>query len=67
SFKIGSDDIVSFYFDLAITKEMGELKKFILKKSQKDDQEFKKIWRTIEKLSEPSLCKKGSKMGFNLS
>lgn len=42
---------------LAGQKELGkavaELKSFALKHAQKSDQEFRKVWRAIDKLSSP--------------
>jgi len=54
---------------LSITTELSlevkELKAFLLKHSQESSQEFRKIWRTIEKLSTPPE-KPGNKIGFKL-
>jgi len=46
------------------TKEVAELKSFVLRHSQKTDQEFRKVWRAIEKLSEPA--KPERRIGFDL-
>ncbi|MFH0820539.1 MAG: ORF6N domain-containing protein [Candidatus Peregrinibacteria bacterium] len=48
-----------------LTKEMVDLKSFVLKHAQKSDQEFRKVWRAIEKLSMPPP-KEECKMGFKL-
>jgi len=44
---------------------LNELKSFVLKHSQKTDQEFRKVWRAIEKLSEP--VKPQERIGFKLN
>lgn len=53
---------------LASHKELGkdiqELKSFVLKHSQKTDQEFRKVWQTIEKLATPQTSER--KIGFPL-
>jgi len=47
-----------------IFKEVGELKSFVLKYSRTTDQEFRRVWKAIEKLSAaPSNV---SKIGFRL-
>ncbi len=47
-----------------LSQEMKELKSFVLKNSQKNDQEFQKIWDTINKLMTPA--KNQRKIGFHL-
>lgn len=47
-------------------KELRELKHFILKHSQKSDQEFRKVWQAIENLSNPSSGTE-RRIGFDLS
>jgi hypothetical protein len=47
-------------------KELHELKSFILKHAQKSDQEFRKVWSAIEKLSAPPNRQK-RQLGFDLS
>ena len=48
----------------AIAKEVGELKSFILKHSRDTNQEFRRIWKTIEKLAKP--IDNNQKIGFKL-
>lgn len=48
------------------TKELVTLKNFVLKHSNANDREFKKIWMAIEKLSQPCGKKSQYKIGFNL-
>jgi len=36
-----------------LAKESKEIKSFVLKHAQKSDQEFRRVWTAIEKLSEP--------------
>ncbi len=50
-----------------LAKEMIELKSFVLKHAQKNDQEFRKVWRAIEKLSTPPSPKEQPRIGFNLN
>jgi len=58
---------------LAVQKEMGkelaEFKSFILKHSNSNDKEFRKLWDAFEKLSQPSkpIDEKPGRIGFNLS
>lgn len=47
------------------TKELAELKSFVLKHAQKSDQEFRKVWQAIEKLSNPPSRNEG-RIGFDL-
>jgi len=47
-----------------LAKELQEIKEFVLKNSFKTDREFQRIWRTIEKLTTPSVNR--NKIGFNL-
>lgn len=46
-------------------KEIITIKSFTLKYAQKTDQEFRKVWRAIEKLSEPPP-KPERRIGFDL-
>jgi len=48
-----------------LTREVSELKSFVLRHSQKSNQEFRKVWQAMEKLSNPS--RRGErKIGFEL-
>ena len=47
-----------------LAKELQEVKEFVLKNSLKTDREFQRIWRTIEKLTTPSVNR--NKIGFDL-
>ncbi len=49
-----------------ITKELAEVKSFLLKHSNSSDREFKRIWQAIEKLSSPPTQKE-RQIGFKLS
>lgn len=49
-----------------LTKEVIELKSFVLKHTHKTDQEFRKVWQAIEKLCEPPT-REERKIGFNTS
>ncbi len=52
-----------------LTKEVVELKSFILQHAQKNDQPAsggRQVWRAIEKLSTPAQPKKQQRIGFNL-
>ena len=49
----------------AIAKELAELKSFVLKKSNQNNQEFRRIWQAIEKLSAPK--EEQRRIGFDLS
>ncbi|MFH0838249.1 MAG: ORF6N domain-containing protein [Patescibacteria group bacterium] len=48
----------------AITKELAELKSFLLKHSNSSDREFRKVWQAIEKLSTPPT-KEERRIGFD--
>jgi hypothetical protein len=48
-----------------LAKELQEVKEFVLKNSLKTDREFQRIWRTIEKLTNP-INKFQQKIGFDL-
>ncbi len=50
-----------------VVKEVMELKSFVLRHAQKSDQEFRKVWRAIEKLSMPPPKKEETRMGFKLN
>lgn len=47
-------------------KELQELKSFILKHTQKSDQEFKRVWKAMEKLSTPPNQQE-RRIGFKLN
>ena len=46
-------------------KELSELKSFLLKHSNKTDREFRRVWQTIEKLTDKP--KNQRQIGFNLN
>ena len=48
-----------------INKELAELKSFVLKKSNQNNQEFRRIWQAIEKLAPPK--EEQRRIGFDLS
>lgn len=48
-----------------MSKELTELKSFLLKHSNKTDREFKRVWDAIDKLVEPTKSNQ-RKIGFNL-
>ena len=48
-----------------MAKEVSELKSFALKHSRTTDQEFRRVWNAIEKLSEPPANTR--RIGFRLS
>jgi hypothetical protein len=52
-----------------ITKELMDLKSFLLKHSNSNDREFKQVWDAIEKLTIPSADKPKElpRIGFNLN
>lgn len=47
-------------------KEVAELKSFALKHAQKSDQEFRKVWRAIDKLAPPPPPEPPRRIGFQL-
>lgn len=52
-----------------LTKEVAELKSFVLKHAHRTDQEFRKVWQAIEKLSTPlppPPPAQQARIGFNL-
>lgn len=49
-----------------INKELAEIKSFLLKHSHSTDREFRKVWQTIEKLSQKPT-QEDHKIGFQLS
>lgn len=53
----------------AITKELTDLKSFLLKHSNSNDREFKQVWDAIEKLTTPSAdkAKESRRIGFDLN
>jgi phage regulator Rha-like protein len=48
----------------AMAKEAKEIKSFILKHAQKSDQEFRRVWTAIEKLSAPQTEER--RIGFRV-
>jgi phage regulator Rha-like protein len=48
----------------ALAKEAKEVKSFVLKHAQKSDQEFRRVWTAIEKLSAPQTEER--RIGFKL-
>ncbi len=49
-----------------ITEQLGEIRSFMLKQSNKTGQEFKKIWKAIENLTEPIEKTPKKPIGFRL-
>lgn len=49
-----------------MSKELAELKSFLLKHSNKTDREFKKIWMAIDRLSTPPSKIRQRQIGFDL-
>jgi hypothetical protein len=49
-----------------VSKELTDLKSFLLKHSNSNDREFRRIWGAIEKLSEPRNYINQRKIGFDL-
>ena len=49
-----------------LTKEMADIKSFLLKNSQQNNAEFRKVWKAIENLSESPTQGEG-KIGFKLN
>lgn len=47
-----------------MAKELAEVKSFLLKHTHSSDQEFRKVWQAIEKLSTPP-AKKECQIGFD--
>jgi phage regulator Rha-like protein len=50
-----------------MSKELSELKSFLLKHSNQTNREFKRIWQAIEKLAKPPDGKEQRKIGFDIS
>ncbi len=50
-----------------ITKDLKEVKEFMIKHSHKTDKEFKRVWNAIDKLINPPPPKEVRRIGFNLS
>jgi hypothetical protein len=50
-----------------LSKEVIALKDFALKHSQKSDQEFRKVWKAIDKLATPIQPKEQPRIGFDLN
>jgi len=49
-----------------LTREVHELKSFLLKHSNQNSQEFRQVWEAIEKLSTPPSEKEQRRIGFDL-
>lgn len=49
-----------------ILEQIAEIRSFVLKQSNKADQEFKKVWKIIEKLANPDQDNHKDKIGFKL-
>lgn len=50
-----------------MTKELSDLKNFVLKHSNSNDREFKRIWNTMERLAKPNKNMGQRQIGFDLS
>jgi len=50
-----------------VSKELADLKSFLLKHSNANDREFRRVWCTIEKLAKPTNDKGQPKIGFDLN
>lgn len=50
-----------------VTKEITDLKSFLLKHSHANDQEFKRVWNVIEKLTKPLSENEKRQIGFDLN
>jgi phage regulator Rha-like protein len=50
-----------------LSEEVAHLKNFVLKHSQQSDQEFRKVWKVIEKLSMPIKPEEKRRIGFQLN
>jgi len=50
-----------------VSKELTDLKSFLLKHSYANDREFKRIWQAIEKMAKPFNGKEQRKIGFDLN
>lgn len=49
-----------------ITKELSEVRNFMLKQTNKTDLEFKKVWKAIEELTKPTEDESGKSIGFKI-
>jgi hypothetical protein len=49
-----------------LTKDLKEVKEFVLKNSHKADKEFKRVWNAIDKLINPPPPKEEHRIGFYL-
>lgn len=47
-------------------KQLAEVRSFMLKQANEKDREFKKVWRTIENLTNPSDNKSSQQIGFRI-
>jgi len=54
------------YSHKELSKELAEVKSFLLKHSSKTDQEFKRVWAAIDKLSEKPPSE-NRRIGFRLN
>ena len=59
-------DYFDKYLQKEVIKEVNDLKSFVLKHAQKSDQEFRRVWRAIEKLAMPPPKQEETRMGFKL-
>lgn len=50
-----------------VTKELADVKSFLLKHSHTTDRELKRIWQAFEKLAKPHNNKEQRKIGFDLN
>lgn len=50
-----------------VTKELADLKSFLLKHSNANDKEFRRIWGAIEKMAKPLNDKEQRKIGYDLN
>ncbi len=49
-----------------LAMQISEIRSFLLKRSNKTDSEFKKVWRAIEELAKPIDTKSKRSIGFRL-
>lgn len=47
-----------------VTKQLSEVRTFMLKQSNRTDQEFRKIWKVIDNLTKPSEQEPDKSIGF---
>lgn len=50
-----------------VSKELADLKSFLLKHSHATDREFRRVWSAIEKLAKLPDGKEQRKIGFDIS